>query len=236
MYAATKTHQETAIEALFRKHGQKCRAARKEIIGPVDGAPNCLYLVTKGAIRVALRSGPDDEIHVSFLHPGDTFGEQGLFDRRIASMSPATYRARSDVELLAVPHSIVARYAAADPQFYADLSSHIHSRLATATAKLAQMLFLDLETRCYDCLIDLTRLPDAMTHPDGMLIRLSRIELARMARCSRETAGRILNTLAAKSLLSVSGQSIVLNGVRYTNRPARTTPDLRGVEMRPKTH
>jgi len=56
--------------------------------------------------------------------------------------------------------------------------------------------------------------PDAMTHPDGMLIRITRQELGRIVGCSREMVGRVLKDLKEDHLISVSGKSIVVFGTR----------------------
>ena len=62
-------------------------------------------------------------------------------------------------------------------------------------------------------LLDLCKEPDAMTHPDGMQIRITRQELGRIVGCSREMVGRVLKTLEEQHLISVSGKTIVVFGV-----------------------
>jgi CRP/FNR family cyclic AMP-dependent transcriptional regulator len=53
-----------------------------------------------------------------------------------------------------------------------------------------------------------------MTHPDGMLIRVTRQELGRIVGCSREMVGRVLKDLEEDHLISVAGKSIVVFGTR----------------------
>ena len=60
--------------------------------------------------------------------------------------------------------------------------------------------------------------PDAMRHPDGMQIKVSRQELSRLVGCSREMAGRVLKVLEEQGLVSASGKTIVV----YNARPERT--------------
>ena len=59
-------------------------------------------------------------------------------------------------------------------------------------------------------LIDLTQQPDAMTHPEGMQIRVTRQELGRIVGCSREMAGRVLKALSEEGLIEASGKTIVV--------------------------
>jgi len=63
-------------------------------------------------------------------------------------------------------------------------------------------------------LIELSKGPDAMTHPDGMQIKITRQEIGRIVNCSREMAGRVLKTLEEQELISVSGKTIVVFGTR----------------------
>ena len=61
---------------------------------------------------------------------------------------------------------------------------------------------------------ELARQPDAITHPDGMQIHSTRIELGRLVGCSREMVGRVLRDLQADELVYVQGRKIVLYGSR----------------------
>jgi CRP/FNR family cyclic AMP-dependent transcriptional regulator len=63
-------------------------------------------------------------------------------------------------------------------------------------------------------LLDLARDSEAMTHPDGMLVRITREELGRLVNCSREMAGRVLQNLEAQGLIQVEGKSIVVHIAR----------------------
>ncbi len=60
----------------------------------------------------------------------------------------------------------------------------------------------------------LTRQPDAMTHPDGMQIKITRQEIGRIVGCSREMVGRVLKTLVDQGLVSVKGKTMVVYGTR----------------------
>jgi CRP/FNR family cyclic AMP-dependent transcriptional regulator len=62
--------------------------------------------------------------------------------------------------------------------------------------------------------MDLCNEPDAMTHPDGMQIKVSRQELSRLVGCSREMAGRVLKVLEEQGLLTAKGKTIVVFNVR----------------------
>jgi CRP/FNR family cyclic AMP-dependent transcriptional regulator len=67
--------------------------------------------------------------------------------------------------------------------------------------------------------MDLCNEPDAMTHPEGMQIKVSRQELSRLVGCSREMAGRVLKVLEDQGLLRATGKTIVVFGARPKARP-----------------
>ncbi len=163
-------------------------------------------------------------IHMGHLTLGDIFGEQGLFDSYEPNLACASFHAKEPVELRCITHEVVRRASSVRPSVYSELASHINHRLATTTAKLSQLLFSDLETRCYESLLEVSKLPEAMTHPEGTQITLSRIELAHMANCSRESAGRVVKELSEKGLITVSGQKIVLVGIRHGAPSQNFTP------------
>ena len=59
-----------------------------------------------------------------------------------------------------------------------------------------------------------TPIVEAMSHPQGTQIRVSRQELSRLVGCSREMAGRVLKKLQADGLLHARGKTVVLYGTR----------------------
>lgn len=61
---------------------------------------------------------------------------------------------------------------------------------------------------------ELAKQPDAMTHPDGMQIKITRQEIGQIVGCSRETVGRILKMLEDQNLISAHGKTIVVYGTR----------------------
>ena len=73
---------------------------------------------------------------------------------------------------------------------------------------------MDVTGRVGKTLIDLTNEPDAMTHPLGTQIRISRQEISRIVGCSREMVGRVLKQLEEQGMITVAGKTIVVLGRR----------------------
>jgi CRP/FNR family cyclic AMP-dependent transcriptional regulator len=87
-------------------------------------------------------------------------------------------------------------------------------RMRRTTQKVSDLAFLDVTGRVARTLLELTRQPDAMTHPDGMQIKITRQEIGRIVGCSREMVGRVLKTLVDQGLVSVKGKTMVVYGTR----------------------
>jgi CRP/FNR family transcriptional regulator, cyclic AMP receptor protein len=87
-------------------------------------------------------------------------------------------------------------------------------RLNRTTQKVSDLAFLDVTGRVARTLLELTKQPDAMTHPDGMQIKITRQEIGRIVGCSREMVGRVLKTLVDQGLVSVKGKTMVVYGTR----------------------
>ncbi len=135
---------------------------------------------------------PEQEMVVSYLNPGEFFGEMGLFieEHRTANLvirTPCEFGRISYQELHAIRQQL--RYL-----LYA-LTAQIGQRLKNTTRKIADLTFIDVYGQIYRSLIQLTALPKAMTRPEGMQIRVTRQELGKLVGCSREMAGRVLEML-----------------------------------------
>lgn len=100
------------------------------------------------------------------------------------------------------------------PDLLFAISSQLATRLRKMNRKIGDLAFMDVSGRVARTLLELCKEPDAMTHPDGMQIRVTRQELGRIVGCSREMVGRVLKTLEEQHLISVSGKTIVVFGVR----------------------
>ena len=80
---------------------------------------------------------------------------------------------------------------------------------------------MDAAGRIAHALLDLAADSQAITHPDGMLVRVTREELGRLVNCTRQMAGHVLFDLERQGLIEVHGKSIVVRGVSHTVKPAK---------------
>ena len=100
------------------------------------------------------------------------------------------------------------------PGLVFELATQLATRLDRTNRKLGDLAFVDVTGRVAHAIMDLCGEPDAMTHPEGMQIKVSRQELSRLVGCSREMAGRVLKVLEEQGLLRATGKTIVVFGAR----------------------
>jgi len=197
---------------LVLRHGQRRRVAAKQMIIRAGEQPGAVYLVVDGSVRVLMEDEEGRELVLAYLGPGEFFGELGLFGAE--TTRSAWVRARTDCELITVGYEQFRQLCQENPELLLHVAGQIAQRLRRTSRRMGHLAFLDVTGRIARVLLDLAQDSQAITHPDGMLIRVTREELGRLVNCSREMAGRVLHDLEQQGLIEVDGKSIVVHGTR----------------------
>jgi CRP/FNR family transcriptional regulator, cyclic AMP receptor protein len=185
--------------------------AKSTILRQGDPSHDLFYII-KGSVTVLLEDEEGRELVLAYLNPGDFFGEIGLFNEHVNRS--ALVRAKTPCEIAQISYERLKGMSNIFPDLLFSISSQLATRLRKMNRKIGDLAFMDVSGRVARTLLDLCKEPDAMTHPDGMQIRVTRQELGRIVGCSREMVGRVLKTLEEQHLISVSGKTIVVFGVR----------------------
>jgi len=209
-----KTRRANALLDEFLSHCHKHSYPKKTTIIEAGQKPDVLYYIISGSVSVIMENPDGHEIVLAYLNPGDFFGEMGLFDED--ENRSAWVRTKTECELAEISYSKFHQVAKDDSNVLFSLVGQMASRLRKTSRKVADLAFLDVAGRIARSLLDLCQEPDAMTHPDGMQIKITRLEIANIVGCSREMAGRVLKELEEQGLISVKGKTIVVFGWRST--------------------
>ena len=156
--------------------------------------PDVLYYIIRGSVEVMIEDEEGNEMVLAYLNKGQFFGEMGLFSD--SQQRSAWVRTRSQCELAEMTYPRFRQVASESPGLVFELSTQLATRLDRTNRKLGDLAFVDVTGRIAHAIMDLCNEPDAMTHPQGMQIKVSRQELSRLVGCSREMAGRVLKVLA----------------------------------------
>ncbi len=211
MVAVSLTPHITHVDE-FLSHCHRRRYPAKSTIIYAGDKSDSLYFIVRGSVTVLIEDDEGREMIVAYLNDGDFFGEMGLFDQE--DSRSAWVRAKTECEVAEISYSKFQEIAGENPEFVFALSSQMARRLRATTRKVGDLAFLDVTGRVARTLLDLCKEPDAITHPDGMQIKITRQEIGRIVGCSREMVGRVLKTLEDQGLVEVRGKTMVVYGTR----------------------
>lgn len=199
----------------FLRHCQRKDFKPKATVLKQGEAGNSLCLILDGSVSVMVedQSEPGHMLVIAYLNPGDFVGEMGLFDAD-APVRSAMVVAKTQCEVAEISYERFHQIRNQFPDILYAVSRQLGIRLRQTTRKLSDLAFVDVSGRIAHTLLDLCKEPDAMTHPDGMQIKITRQELGKIVGCSREMAGRVLKSLEEDGLVAVSGKTMVVYGTR----------------------
>ncbi|MEN9726368.1 MAG: hypothetical protein RL434_734 [Pseudomonadota bacterium] len=209
--SARTIQAETSLQRFLEHCHRKHYPAKSVLVRQGDPSHDLFYIV-KGSVTVLLEDDQGRELILAYLNAGDFFGEIGLFQED--SYRTAQVRTRTQCDIAQISYERLKSLPSLMPDLTLAVAGQLASRLRRMNRKVGDLAFTDVAGRIARALLDLCKEPDAMTHPDGMQIRVTRQELGRIVGCSREMVGRVLKTLEDQHLLSVSGKTIVVFGVR----------------------
>ncbi len=184
----------------------------KTVMIHAGDVPDSLYYIMDGSVEVMIEDEDGNEMVLAYLNKGQFFGEMGLFHDQPARS--AWVRTRTTAEIAEMTYARFRQIASESPGLVFELATQLATRLDRTNRKLGDLAFVDVTGRVAHAIMDLCNEPDAMTHPDGMQIKVSRQELSRLVGCSREMAGRVLKVLEEQGLISASGKTIVVFNAR----------------------
>lgn len=214
MVAITLTPKIKNIDKLLG-HCQRRRYSAKNNIICAGDSSESLFFIIKGSVTILIENDEGREMIVAYLNAGDFFGELGLFDPIGHEVERSAWvRAKTECEVAEISYSKFREVTQQEPDILYVISRQMAERLRNTTRKVGDLAFLDVTGRVARSLMELCKQPDAMTHPDGMQIKITRQEIGRIVGCSREMVGRVLKALQEQNLVHVKGKTMVVFGTR----------------------
>lgn len=196
-------------------HCQKRTFRAKTTILCAGEHSQTVSFILKGSVTILIEDEEGREMIIAYLNPGDFFGEMGLFEPAGDDHERSAWvRAKTECDVAEISYDKFRELANQEPEILYALGSQMAKRLRDTTRKVGDLAFFDVTGRVARCLLELCKEPDAMTHPDGMQIKITRQEIGRIVGCSREMVGRVLKDLEERSLVHVKGKTMVVFGTR----------------------
>lgn len=205
-----------ALDAFLHMCHVRSYPAKLTIVKPGDIGDKLLF-VADGSVSVSVEDDDGHELILAYLNQHDFVGEIGVFknaEKRSAFVKTRTPCKMAEIgydRFKALLHGDLREHAV---EILTVLGEQLSTRLLITSRKYRDLAFMDVEGRIARTLLDLTKEPDAITHPDGMQLYITRQEIGRIVGCSREMAGRVLKELEDKGLITAHGKTIVVFGTR----------------------
>lgn len=219
MNSMNQSPYKEAIAAFLQYCHKKTYQNKVDII-KIGDIGDRLFFVIDGSLAVYAEDEDSESGHeliLAYIGKNEFIGEVSIFKGE--SIRKVNVRTRetcilaeiSYVRLKQILRDELLQYA---PDILFLIAEQLAGRLLSTNRKLCELAFIDVEGRIAHALLDLCKSPDAITHPDGMQLHISRQEIGRIVGCSREMAGRALKGLESKGLISSHGKTIVVYNTR----------------------
>ena len=163
------------IERFVAQCHRRKYPSRTDIFNPGDAA-STLYYIISGSVSIIARESDDRELVLGYIGPGEFIGEMGLFVE--TQQCGVALRTRTACELAEISYerlqALLLAQANDATRLLFSIGAQISQRLLDTSRKAGRLAFLDVSDRIYRTLFDLSREPEAMTHPMGTQLRVSR--------------------------------------------------------------
>lgn len=176
------------------------------IISHSDPA-RCMYLLVSGRVKVSLSSPDGKELALDHLEAPAHFGESALVP---SGPMPADVIATTDVEVFSLDARDFSAAVRIQPKLALSLIATLSKRLREMTVRLEDLAFNDATRRVMRVLLNIAT---ATYETEGVPIvrRMTHYDIATLAGTSRETASRVISSLAKEGIVGMKGRTIVVD-------------------------
>lgn len=208
-------HVPRAVERLVTACRHRHYPRKTAVIRPGDPATT-LYYMLEGSVTECCQDKDGSELVLAYVHAGQFLGAASLFaaqprhDTLVRTRTPCKLAEITCERLFTLFNSTLRDEY---PWLLFAIGTQLADRVTRATHQASRLAFMSVADRVLHTLSELCREPDAVEHPDGTQIRVSRQEISRIAGCSREMVGRVLKNLALEGAINVRGKTITVRGM-----------------------
>jgi len=193
--------------------GQRRRYPPRSLVYSTGDPADSLYYVISGSVSLIAEERGNRELILGYFGAGEFIGEHGLFcasEKRETSLRTRSSCELAEISYVRLQQMLLKTASNEAPRLLYALSSQLSRRFLYTSRKAGRLAFLDVAERIKQTLYDLADEVEAMSHPNGIQLNISRQEIARLVGCSREMAGRVLKKLQAQQVLYARGKTIIL--------------------------
>ncbi|UJF19173.1 cyclic nucleotide-binding domain-containing protein [Vibrio sp. SS-MA-C1-2] len=193
------------MNALLRKWiqlGETKEYKRNDVILSEGDKTDSLYIIYKGAVIIQ-KEQEREKLILDVLSHGELFCEEACLG---VNAYPLEVKAMNACTIVKLP---IARIKE-DPEFLTFLLTTVIYKKQSLFNKAISYRYESTKQQLLGTLIYLSRKNLAITHPEGRIVKVSRITLSGIILRNRETVGRTLKELEAEGLIKANGMEILL--------------------------
>ena len=198
-----------AIAKLLRVASFKKNRAKSIVYREGEIVSSITYIL-EGSLTAYRYSLGGRELVLDYLGRGDFVGEVPMLLAN--SNYKAAFKAREECKIAEIAVSDFQRICQRYPECLVRVAGQLAQRLNRSDDRIYDLVFLDVTARVENALNYLANSPAAITHPNGMQVRITRQEIGSLVGCSREMVGRAIKELTLAEKISVDGKNIVVFG------------------------
>ena len=200
---AEKIHRE------FSKYPQRVYPKGQMLVFAGED-PNHIYYLVSGRVRKYDISYRGDEVVVNIFKPYAFFPMSWPINH---SKNEYFYKTETKVELHIVPPDAALEFIKANPDVMLDLLSRLYRGTDGLMGRMVHLMSGTAKSRLlYELIVECRRFGDKNAKGE-YLLPVNEIDLAARSGLSRETISREIRKLKDSGLVSISGQSIIVQDI-----------------------
>ncbi|PIE02290.1 MAG: cyclic nucleotide-binding protein [Acidobacteria bacterium] len=166
------------------------------------------FLILNGKVKVTAEGQDGKEVILSFLGPGEFFGELALVDDEPRS---ANVTAVEQTTVLILHRNDFLTLLETNGQMMKKFMSILSKRLRHANDQIKSLALLDVLGRIAKLMLDMAE-KEGVKLLDGSVVfrRPTHQEIASMVGTSRETVSRMISELNKSRFITISGKDIIV--------------------------
>ena len=218
--------QQTAIfgelhDSALRELAQVClqRTYRRGQFLWYQGDPgDYLVVIVRGLVKVTVTSPRGDEMLLVTLGPSEVVGELSVIDGGARSASVVALTPTTGIVIGRAPLIALMQRS---PELLDVLLRSMGALVRRLTERATDLVFLDLAARVAKLLLREAERRSGEQQQGALVdLGLTQTELAQMVGASRPAVNRVLQSLAARGLISINGHEIIINNLTALRRRA----------------
>ncbi|MCL2504075.1 MAG: Crp/Fnr family transcriptional regulator [Coriobacteriia bacterium] len=175
----------------------------ERISGP-DDSHACMYLLVSGRVKMCLTAGDSREVALYHVEAPAHFNEPALVR---SPLRTADAVALTDVEVLSLSAEKLGEAIQMEPNLALSIISALSLRLRQTVSRLEDMVFLNATQRVMRIVFNAAS-TEAESTGNPVIEGMTHYDIATLAGTSRETASRVISSLARQEVISTQGRRI----------------------------